>query len=72
MNSDAGTAAEETLEQGLEVLRSRTSVEVASTSNPGGWTGCCTARLRRIVVAGGDGSLHAWSRRCTAATTQHR
>src|SRR5687768_16167241 len=28
MNADAGTAAEETLQRGLEVLRARTSVEV--------------------------------------------
>jgi diacylglycerol kinase (ATP) len=60
MNSDAGTAAEATLEQGLEVLRARTSVEVAATSNPGELDGVLhRAGSRRIVVAGGDGSLHA-------------
>ena len=60
MNADAGTAAEETLERGLEVLRERTSVEVAQTSNPGELDGVLhRAGSRRIVVAGGDGSLHA-------------
>ena len=60
MNADAGTAAEETLERGLTVLRSHTSVEVAQTSNPGELDGVLhRAGSRRIVVAGGDGSLHA-------------
>jgi diacylglycerol kinase (ATP) len=60
VNADAGTAAEETLEEGLEVLRARTSVEVARTSRPGELDGVLhRAGSRRIVVAGGDGSLHA-------------
>lgn len=60
MNSDAGTAAEEALEPGLEILRSRASVEVAMTANPGELDGVLhRAGSRRIVVAGGDGSLHA-------------
>ncbi|MEO5854272.1 MAG: diacylglycerol kinase family protein [Nocardioides sp.] len=60
LNSDAGTAAEEALEPGLEILRSRASVEVARTSNPGELDGVLhRAGSRRIVVAGGDGSLHA-------------
>jgi diacylglycerol kinase (ATP) len=60
MNADAGTAAEEILQRGLEVLRERTSVEVAQTSNPGELDGVLhRAGSRRIVVAGGDGSLHA-------------
>ncbi len=60
MNSDAGTAAEEALEPGLEILRSRASVEVAMTANRGELDGVLhRAGSRRIVVAGGDGSLHA-------------
>jgi diacylglycerol kinase (ATP) len=60
VNADAGTAAEQTLEKGLEVLRARTSVEVATTSVRGELDGVLhRAGSRRIVVAGGDGSLHA-------------
>ena len=59
-NSDAGTADEETLDEALGVLREHTSVEVAATSNPGELDGVLhRAGSRRIVVAGGDGSLHA-------------
>lgn len=59
-NADAGTADEETLEEALEVLRERCSVDVAATSNPGELDGVLQrAGTRRIVVAGGDGSLHA-------------
>ena len=59
-NADAGTADEETLEPALAVLRERASVEVAATSNPGELDGVLhRAGSRRIVVAGGDGSLHA-------------
>src|SRR6476619_986810 len=59
-NKDAGTADQETLEVALEILRARTSVEVAATSNPGELDGVLQrAGSRRIVVAGGDGSLHA-------------
>lgn len=59
-NSDAGTADEESLERALKVLRARTSVEVVGTSNPGELDGALTrAGSRRIVVAGGDGSIHA-------------
>jgi diacylglycerol kinase (ATP) len=59
-NADAGTADEETLARGLAVLRAATSVEVAATSNPGELDGVLhLAGTRRIVVAGGDGSLHA-------------
>lgn len=59
-NSDAGTADEETLQTALGVLRERTSVEVASTSDPGELDSVLhRAGSRRIVVAGGDGSLHA-------------
>ncbi|MBF4768703.1 diacylglycerol kinase [Nocardioides agariphilus] len=59
-NKDAGTADQETLDVALEILRSRTSVEVAATSDPGELDGVLQrAGSRRIVVAGGDGSLHA-------------
>jgi diacylglycerol kinase (ATP) len=59
-NTDAGTADAERLEQALEVIRERASVEVAATSNPGELDGVLhRAGSRRIVVAGGDGSMHA-------------
>lgn len=59
-NSEAGTSDEERLQAALAVLRERASVEVASTSNPGELDGVLhRAGSRRIVVAGGDGSLHA-------------
>lgn len=59
-NSDAGSSDEESLEVALGVLRKRASVEVAATSNPGELDGVLhRAGSRNIVVAGGDGSLHA-------------
>jgi len=59
-NSDAGTADEETLEEALAVLRAGASVEVAATSSPGELDSVLhRAGSRRIVVAGGDGSMHA-------------
>jgi diacylglycerol kinase (ATP) len=59
-NADAGTADEESLEAALRVLRTHTDVEVQATSNPGELNGALhRAGSRRIVVAGGDGSLHA-------------
>ncbi len=59
-NSGAGTADEESLEAALRVLRTRTDVEVAATGDPGELDGVLhRAGSRRIVVAGGDGSLHA-------------
>ena len=59
-NSDAGTADEERLDAALAVLRERASVEVSSTSKPGELDGVLhRAGSRHIVVAGGDGSLHA-------------
>ena len=59
-NKDAGPADEESLDRALRVLRQRVSVEVAATSNPGELDGVLhRAGSRRIVVAGGDGSLHA-------------
>ncbi|MGH3365611.1 MAG: diacylglycerol/lipid kinase family protein [Nocardioidaceae bacterium] len=57
-NLEAGGSAQG-LEQALAVLRTRTDVEVARTSNPGELDGVLQRRGgRRIVVAGGDGSLH--------------
>jgi diacylglycerol kinase (ATP) len=59
-NSDAGTADEESLAKALKVLREQCSVEVQATSNPGELDSALhRAGSRRIVVAGGDGSLHS-------------
>jgi YegS/Rv2252/BmrU family lipid kinase len=59
-NADAGTADEEALEAALRILRESCSVEVQATSKPGELDGVLQrAGSRRIVVAGGDGSLHA-------------
>jgi YegS/Rv2252/BmrU family lipid kinase len=59
-NADAGTADDDALRSALEILRGRASVEVQATSQPGELDGVLQrAGSRRIVVAGGDGSLHA-------------
>jgi diacylglycerol kinase (ATP) len=59
-NSGAGTADEESLDLALGVLREQTSVEVQATGDPGELDGVLhRAGSRRLVVAGGDGSLHA-------------
>ena len=59
-NEGAGTADEESLQLALDVLQARASVEVVATSNPGELDSVLhRAGSRRIVVAGGDGSLHA-------------
>jgi diacylglycerol kinase (ATP) len=59
-NSEAGSADEENLDRALSVLRASTDVEVAATANPGELDGVLHRRGgRRVVVAGGDGSLHA-------------
>ena len=59
-NTDAGTADEETLDRALASLFDRVSIEVTATSNPGELDGVLhRAGSRVIVVAGGDGSLHA-------------
>lgn len=59
-NADAGTSDEETLATALDILRSGASVEVAKTSNPGELDGVLhRAGGRTVVVAGGDGSIHA-------------
>ena len=59
-NADAGTNDAENVEKALSVLRQATDVEVCSTSNQGELDGVLHRRGgRRVVVAGGDGSLHA-------------
>lgn len=59
-NADAGTSDREDLEKALAILRRTASVEVAATANPGELDGVLhRAGSRLIVVAGGDGSLHA-------------
>lgn len=59
-NAEAGTSDEETLSAALAVLHEEASVEVARTSNPGELDGVLhRAGGRTVVVAGGDGSMHA-------------
>ena len=59
-HSGAGADDDEQLQAGLSVLRAATSVEVATTGDPGELDGVLhRAGSRRIVVAGGDGSMHA-------------
>lgn len=59
-NAEAGSCDDEPLERALSVLRAATDVEVARTSNPGQLDGVLHRRGgRRVVVAGGDGSMHA-------------
>jgi len=59
-NADAGTADDETLQSALTILRETCSVDLQATSHPGELDGVLQrAGSRRIVVAGGDGSLHA-------------
>lgn len=59
-NDDSGTADDESLQAALDVLREACSVDVQATSQPGELDGVLQrAGSRRIVVAGGDGSLHA-------------
>jgi len=59
-NSDAGTSDQESQEAAINVLSEGASVEVVSTSSPGELDGVLhRAGPRRIVVVGGDGSLHA-------------
>ncbi len=58
-NTDAG-GVQDALDIALAVLREDADVEVATTSNPGELDGVLhRAGGRSIVVAGGDGSLHA-------------
>lgn len=59
-NADAGTADEEALRAALDVLRPVTEVEVAATASPDDLDSALVGLGdRRIVVAGGDGSIHA-------------
>ncbi|MDZ5660918.1 YegS/Rv2252/BmrU family lipid kinase [Nocardioides sp. S-58] len=59
-NAEAGTSDEERLASALDVLREKASVEVARTTNPGELDGVLhRAGGRTVVVAGGDGSMHA-------------
>ena len=59
-NADAGTSYDDAIDEAVKILSERASVEVAHTSNPGELDGVLhRAGTRRIVVAGGDGSLHA-------------
>ena len=59
-NSHAGSADDDALDRALQVLRAGTDVEVVATGNPGELDGVLHRRGgRQVVVAGGDGSLHA-------------
>lgn len=59
-NAEAGTTDAENIEKALAVLRGAGDVEVCATANPGELDGVLHRRgSRRVVVAGGDGSLHA-------------
>ena len=59
-NEGAGTVDQESLDRALALLSEQASVEVTATSEPGELDGVLhRAGSRRIVVAGGDGSLHA-------------
>ncbi|RJS47768.1 diacylglycerol kinase [Nocardioides cavernaquae] len=59
-NADAGTADEESLEAALGILRAGASVELLATSGIEELDeGLAQAGDRTVVVAGGDGSLHA-------------
>ncbi len=60
-NSSAGTSDRERTEAVLEVLRAKGDVEVVSTSTVEELTEAIDERDgREVVVAGGDGSLHAF------------
>lgn len=59
-NARAGSSDQANLGLALDALRAEADVEVAETSNPGELDGVLhRAGSRRIVVAGGDGSMHA-------------
>jgi YegS/Rv2252/BmrU family lipid kinase len=59
-NADAGSNDSEQLTKALDVLRRHGDVEVAATSDQGELDGVLHRRGgRRVIVAGGDGSLHA-------------
>ncbi|MDQ3615417.1 MAG: diacylglycerol kinase [Actinomycetota bacterium] len=59
-NSDAGSTDPADVDRVVEVLREGTDVEVCATSNQGELDGVLHRRGgRRVIVGGGDGSLHA-------------
>lgn len=59
-NADAGTNDQDAVEAALDVLRRDADVEVAATSDPDELDAVLSRRNGRdVVVAGGDGSLHA-------------
>lgn len=59
-NSEAGSADVQQVEAALEVLRRQAEVEVCATGSRSELDGVLRRREgRRVVVAGGDGSLHA-------------
>ncbi|GAA4819694.1 diacylglycerol kinase [Nocardioides caeni] len=59
-NSDAGTANQESLTAAVAVLQGQAEVEVVATSGPDELNDVLAgAGDRTIVVAGGDGSVHA-------------
>jgi YegS/Rv2252/BmrU family lipid kinase len=59
-NADAGSNDSEAVAAALEVLRRHGDVEVAATADQGELDGVLHRRGgRRVIVAGGDGSLHA-------------
>jgi YegS/Rv2252/BmrU family lipid kinase len=59
-NAAAGTHEQEALDAALEVLRPSADVEVVATTHPEELDELCeNGGDRSIVVAGGDGSLHA-------------
>lgn len=59
-NADAGTTDAESVAKALAVLRQKADVQVCATANPGELDGVLHRRGgRRVVVVGGDGSLHA-------------
>lgn len=61
-NADAGSTEEESIDAALAVLREHADVELASTASPDELDDVLRRTAdgkRTIVVAGGDGSLHA-------------
>lgn len=59
-NAGAGTVDQENLDAAVAVLRERCEVEVVSTSGTADLDQALSeAQARTIVIAGGDGSLHA-------------
>lgn len=58
-NAAAGSAQQESVDAALDTLRERADVEVAATSSPEDCEAAVARRGgRRVVVCGGDGSVH--------------